>query len=716
MADAASEPTGADAPPRGPRWLPWLLFSLLVLPFHPLWVDFEQVRRGLLLVLTGAGLLLLRRLPPVRGQRVAVAFVLGLALCGALQWLTQRWFAAPGQPLSLEPWLMAYRLLDWCAVLVIVRLGAAVAPAASLAPLATVLLLTSGFGLLQRFGLGEIGGYGVEREPVSTLGNLNVASEWTAVAAMAVAVLGADAVNARLRALAAVAVGLAAAYLVVDGSRSGMIALPIGLLLLLLVRWRKRGAAAVQPAAIVALLPALMGAMLGLVAATGAAKPAASDALAATRELQRSTATLEVRWEIARGATRLFADSPVFGQGPGQFQVQYPRVRSEREIELSSFGRRFSTEARTAHDDWLELLVDGGLPALVLFAAMLFALQRGTRDKTRLLPLFVLLLLMLVRAPLGNAPAVAAAFWLVGVPAEPKALVGWRRAAGLVTRITLGAAMLALGVLPIAGNLAFVPYVRAQRDAAPPPIAAAREAAWWMPFEPRWLEAEARRALQTGDLPAAAKAAARACSLRPFSPQYLVLLGEVLANGGKYGEALQVAKEGLRRDPQNPELRVLEATAYTALGDVDRAISSLVVEPHEVLKQQLPTVFADLAQLADQKGHETDARRLLAEHTFAAACRTLGSTESALWDESRVLLVQLREQLAAAGRLDDDLRHFVVGGLYALDLDKPDLARSFAEQAAKGKAKLLPWQRAMLDQRLLDRLGAIAEWRALLAR
>ncbi|MCB9877289.1 MAG: O-antigen ligase family protein [Planctomycetes bacterium] len=715
MADAeGSDPS--PPLPRGPRWLPWLLFPLLVLPFHPLWVDFEQVRRGLLMVLAGAGLLLIPRLPPVRGQRVAVVFVLGLAACGALQWLTQRWFAAPGQPLSLEPWLMTYRLLDWCAALVVVRLGAAVAPATSLAPLSTVLLLTSAFGLVQRFGLGEIGGYGVEREPVSTLGNLNVASEWTAVAAMAAAALGADATTARRRGLAAAAIGLAAAYLVVDGSRSGMIALPLGLVLLLLVRWRKRGAAAVQPAAVVALVPALMGAMLGLVAATGAAKPTPTDALAATRELQRSTATLEVRWEIARGATRLFADSPVFGQGPGQFQVQYPRVRSEREIELSSFGRRFSTEARTAHDDWLELLVDGGLPALALFAAMLFALQRGTRDKTRLLPLFVLLLLMLVRAPLGNAPAVAAAFWLVGVPAEAKALAGWRRAVGIATRIVLGAAMLALGVLPIAGNLAFVPYVRAQREAAPPPIEAARAATWWMPYEPRWLEAEARRALTAGDLPAAARAAARACSLRPFSPQYLVLLGEVLAKGGKYGEALQVAKEGLRRDPQNPELHVLEATSYTALGDVDRAIAALVVEPHPVLRAQLANVFADLATLADQKGHETDARRLIAEHTFAALCRTLGSSEEALLEQTGPLLSQLRNQLAAAGRAEEDLRPFVVGGLYALDLDKPDLARSFAAQAAKGRAKLLPWQRAMLDQRLLDRLGAIAEWRALLAR
>ena len=107
------------------------------------------------------------------------------------------------------------------------------------------------------------------------------------------------------------------------------------------------------------------------------------------------------------------------------------------------------------------------------------------------------------------------------------------------------------------------------------------------------------------------------------------------------------------------------------------------------------------------------ARRQRADLTTKVA----GTTRwEALLEQTGPLLSQLRNQLAAAGRAEEDLRPFVVGGLYALDLDKPDLARSFAAQAAKGRAKLLPWQRAMLDQRLLDRLGAIAEWRALLAR
>ena len=66
----------------GPRWLPWVCLGLLALPFHPLWVDFEQVRRGLLLVLVGAMLCALPRLPRAHGVSVGAAFVSALALSG----------------------------------------------------------------------------------------------------------------------------------------------------------------------------------------------------------------------------------------------------------------------------------------------------------------------------------------------------------------------------------------------------------------------------------------------------------------------------------------------------------------------------------------------------------------------------------------------------------------------------------------------------------
>ena len=43
---------GAAAAPMAaaPRWLAAVFVALLALPFHPLWVDAEQVRRALLLL------------------------------------------------------------------------------------------------------------------------------------------------------------------------------------------------------------------------------------------------------------------------------------------------------------------------------------------------------------------------------------------------------------------------------------------------------------------------------------------------------------------------------------------------------------------------------------------------------------------------------------------------------------------------------------------
>lgn len=693
MTTPAPTPAAAAAP----AWLAAALLALLVLPFHPFWLDFEQVRRGLLLVLAGGCLLAMRSLPPVRGEGLVWAFVGCLVVSAVLRW--QPWAAEATTSATLLPWDAVYRVAHWLALLVVLRLGAQAGPRAA-TPLAWLLLATSAFGLLQRLGRGEVLGYGVEREPVSVFGNLNVASEFVAVAAMALAVQWSAFATRRQRALAVAAMACAGAYLLVNQSRSGLVALPLGLGLLAWLRWRDRGW---LPLAIAA-----AGALGGTLVHVALPKPAAVDATLARTELRRGTSTLAVRFEIAKGSTRLWAESPIWGLGPGQFAVHYPRVRSQEEIDLSSHGRQFPTEVRTAHDDWLELLVDGGLLALGLFVAMLAALFRSQPDKTRLLPLFVLLLLMLVRAPLWNAPAAVLACWLVGVPRPAlPAAARWQRPLALL----LGLALLALGIPVLVANHLGAGYQHAVARGAPPPLADVAAAAAWMPGEPRWFEILTREKLATGDLQGAAVAGARAIQLRPHHPQLYLNLAEVLAKGAKFAEAHAVARQGLANDPGHPELRVLLLTVLAQQGDVDAAILAVVERPHPLLRAQLANQFLQVARLCQARGDAAGAARFALEHhTLAAIDGFDDQSPGGIAATNAHIQAAIQQMRDAAVR---DARPIVLTALFELARNQPQQAQALGEAAQKFPP-LPPWQRELFGG-LLERLRPLATWQPFLA-
>lgn len=72
--------------------------------------------------------------------------------------------------------------------------------------------------------------------------------------------------------------------------------------------------------------------------------------------------TLEVRFGLYRAAGRLVAERPVTGHGMGSFPVEILRVRDAEEAGLSR-GRR----PVVAHDDYLHVAAEGGLPAALAF-------------------------------------------------------------------------------------------------------------------------------------------------------------------------------------------------------------------------------------------------------------------------------------------------------------------------------------------------------------
>lgn len=684
------------------RMVPWIFVGLLALPFHPLWIDAEQVRRGVLLMLTGATMIALPRLPHVRGQKTAMIFLAGLTVCALVQMAVQWAFHDDNTPWSFQPWLAAYRIAHWFALVVLVRIGTCMHPASLATAIAALVLVTSSFGILQRLGLAEVMGYGVEREPVTTLGNLNVASEWTAVAGIAVAVL-AKHIQGRQRWLPIAALALACAYLVVNPSRSGKVAMVLSLALLAIMRRKQRD--------YLPLLIAGVGAMLGVLIAATAPSPERTDE-AIQREMERGTKTLDVRFEIARSATMLFGESVIFGKGPGQFAVEYPRHRSQQEIETSSFGRKFNTEVRTAHDDWLELLVDGGLISLVLFAAMLFSLQRGGRDRTRLIPMFALLLLMLVRSPIGNAPAAAIAFLLIGSPTPTPLTPDLRQRIFVALSVAGGFILLLMGLRPIAGNMAMVPYLAALRSDQALPKDATTNAIWWMGYEPRWLQLAVQSRLNQGDLERAAHYADRALDLRPFSPSLMVLRGEVLARQHHFGEAIGVANQGLDLDPKNPELHILKSTVLAQIGDVDRAIEAVVRDPHPVVRAGLQAHFAALVKLAARANETKQKQRYAIESAFAGITDLLSTGDQnalGLVSEMNRKIDELTKRLE---RTDVDTRYLVTAALEALARGRPDIATKYAEIWRLRGVKLEPWQAEILGEQI-DRLRAVPGWQSL---
>ncbi len=672
-----------------PGVVTWVFLVLLVLPLDPFWLDAEQARRGLLLVLAGTALALVRPRAIV-GERWLHTFAGVLLVAAAVAWL-----ADTGDLPSFHGWDALFRIAHWAALFVAMRLGAASDMVATGRAFTVLLLVTSAFGLLQRLGLAEIAGHGVAHEPVSVFGNLNVAAEWTAVAAAVVAT-SAPSLTGAFRSLAWLAILLAGAYTLVNGSRSGLVALPLGLLLL---AWLRRGTRSWLPLGL-AVAGAAGGALLGAMAPVSRPVAEATPADAASRGAN----TLAVRLEIARSTLRLVYDDPVLGLGPGQFAAHYPRVRSQAEIELSSHGRQFASEVRTVHDDWLELLVDGGALGLLAFVLALYTLVRAQSDRSRLVPLVVLLALMVVRAPLWNAPAAVAAFWLVGtLPAtrEP------RRAPWLA--FALGALLIALGGSLLVGNHFAARYQQTHQQ-QPRDVASLQRAAWWLTGEPRIYQLLTQERLFAGDLDGASRAAAKALQLRPHDPQLHVHLGEVLARAGKHPEAAAVARAGLALDPAHPELRVLLSTVLCQRDDVDGAITAVTIDLHPVLRARLASHFRSLAEIR-QREQPRFAVRYLLEHHVIAAIDNLGDPSPAGLAAATEHTREAMQAMSTSGAAD--ARPWLLVALQLAASKPKDAEAAIARLAAC--PPLADWQRALFGTKL-EPLLAMPGAREFLAR
>ena len=90
-------------------------------------------------------------------------------------------------------------------------------------------------------------------------------------------------------------------------------------------------------------------------------------AIASSRSTAGST---NLRWPIAEATTHAIAADLPLGVGLGAFEPIYQMFESP--------AATLPAYVNHAHDDWLELVLDGGLPALALMLAFLLSFARAS--------------------------------------------------------------------------------------------------------------------------------------------------------------------------------------------------------------------------------------------------------------------------------------------------------------------------------------------------
>jgi len=426
----------------------------------------------------------------------------------------------------------------------------------------------------------------------------------------------------------------------------------------------------------------------------------------------RTQNTLEVRTEIAASCWQMFRDAPVLGHGLGGFAIDYPRYRSQREIELSSLDRQFESSVSTAHDDWLQIPVEGGLPALLL--VLWGALRIGRRcldDRPRALPLLTLAALMAVRSPLGNAPCAALALLCAGrrdTVASPGPV--FRRRWDRLLFGAFAALLVLAGIGPLLLNQRFAPYQEARAHDRPGDLAALAAANTWLFADARVDHLLAQEYRNAGRRDDALAAIDRALELRPYEPAYHRLRAELLVQVGRIPEAKQTLDTAARLDPGHPELLLQHAAIYFMQRNTDAAVEVLYHDPHPALFAEVAKNCDEFARLSAARKDEAGERRWRAEACLRRALDSTGADdrqEQALANER----FRLAKDTCAQAGMQKDPRVLALIALLALDAADP----ATADRAAANVAEpLQPWQVSALGRENAAHLRRLGSWRPLL--
>lgn len=547
---------------------------VLVWPFGgPLEHDFAPRSTGFglaaLLAIPGALFFLLRRTAPsVRGS-----WLLAIPLATSVAWL------AFGEP--LDTFEAARATLGWALVLACLFLGAASDPR-MLARGATIIGLCASAAGLASAGAGPLGNAGATSE-AATLG-----------AAAGAMLLATDRAAWRIVGAAAVLAFVVHAFRapVLAGGVSLVIACGVAAL-----ARRGRDRQFLTTCAVIALAAVAAPILQHSATANGAtangatANRATANTRAATTAVDTApTSGVSVRVSVHRASARLAAAHPLFGVGPGQFAAEFPPFREPAEIEASSHGRlqAAETEVEHAHDDWIQPVLELGLPvglAWIAFALIVLreawrALRSADTDKASLgAGLVALLVHALARAPItSNAAsavlfAIAAGAILVRRDAAPPTFA--RRFA------VTGAITVLLAFTPRAWSLmrhGFALRPLATDDALDPERRerAIERAAALAPDSVLVRTLEARLAEAFDEAPTSVVGRwYSVLALRPHRIEAIVQLASATARAGQPDSAREALVRALELDPGNPPALQNLASLELMAGDLESGLSRL---------------------------------------------------------------------------------------------------------------------------------------------
>ncbi|HEY2897131.1 MAG TPA: O-antigen ligase family protein [Gemmatimonadaceae bacterium] len=268
-----------------------------------------------------------------------------------------------------------------------------------LAVLAGAIVLASVTSLLQAYGVTS-DYFSLNRSPGGTFGNRNFVAHLAAIGAPTLLLL--LVLDRRARGILATSLGIAilAAALVLSRSRAAMLAVIAAALVLALgvwmarSRWRDPRIGRRYP---------LAAAFAAAGAAAAILLPNALNWKSDSPYLDTMTGVVNYREGSGHGrlvqygtSLKLAAQHPLFGVGPGNWAVAYPKVAAKGDPSIDRDDGMTSNPWPSS--DWIAMLAERGLPATLAFALALVGLtvlslraMRNALDLDELLPPLTLL-------------------------------------------------------------------------------------------------------------------------------------------------------------------------------------------------------------------------------------------------------------------------------------------------------------------------------------